>query len=36
MTFFYLREFKLKAFAYDDSSLSSNQDTNQFFDVDKD
>ena len=36
MTFFYLREFKPLAFTYDDSSLSSDQDTNQFFDVDKD
>ena len=36
MTFFYLREFKPMMFAYDDSSLSLNQDTNQFFDVDKD
>ena len=29
--YFFLREFKLMAFALDDSSLSSNQNTNQFF-----
>ena len=36
ITFFYLREFKPMAFVYDDSFSSSDQDTNQFFDVDKD
>jgi len=29
--FYFFREFQLMAFDFDDNSLSSDQDTNQFF-----